>query len=743
MEEKATSCRCHFCGNGSCNVEVHTCGNEVTEVVRDPSWTNSIPSECQRLKNKGRAAVEYHYHPDRLNFPLKRIGERGSAQFERISWDQAIQEVADKILEIKAKYGAEAIGAITGTAHYGDYIWVKSKFLNLLGSPNNIGNEQICHGPCVKAYETTVGWTTINKLAGESAKVFVTNSNNRESHMTTWTKMKAMKETGSVIISIDPRFTDTSRLADYHIQLRPGSDGALLMSWMHVILRDGLYDKAFCDKWTVGIDELWEAVKDWTPEKAAEVCWVRAELIEQTARIFGTIRPGFIHGYQSYDGQAPNGFRTMRCCAMLNVLVGAVDKSCPIAGPVPSSLFIDDYWSECNDQIPMSQREKQIGGQRFPILGYPGWMALGEGQMRRFGSMMYAHWNNQAHGPMVWRAILTGEPYKVRALILNGSGALTKFSNTQLIRDAFMQLDLLVVADMFHNASTSLADYVFPMSDWMERPIAETYDASLVSMLPCGMNAVEPLYERRSDYDFYRALGVACGQGEFWPDETLMDNLNHRVSPSGMTFEEIATGKKVLMEPVEYMAYARMNPETGLPNGFATPTGKAEFHSSVLDQLGFDPVIHFEEPNFSVYSTPEYAKEYPVMLLAGNRAQPYYHSEFRQINAMRELHPDPIVEVNNQWAQELDVPLRDGDWAWIETHIGRIKMKVRLTTALAPGVIAAEHNWWFPEEDGSYPNLYGACKSNINVVLDDDPDKCGQEMGNYTCRQAMCKIYRA
>lgn len=156
------------------------------------------------------------------------------------------------------------------------------------------------------------------------------------------------------------------------------------------------------------------------------------------------------------------------------------------------------------------------------------------------------------------------------------------------------------------------------------------------------------------------------------------------------------------------------------------------------------PLVHFEEPNFSPYSCDaEYLEKYPVILIAGNRAQPFYHSEFRQIPAMRDLHPDPIVEVNNQMGQQMDPPLRDGDWAWIETHVGRVKMKVRLTTALAPGVVAAEHNWWFPEEDEKYPNLYGAFKSNINMILDDDPDKCGQEMGNYTCRNALCRIYRA
>ena len=173
---------------------------------------------------------------------------------------------------------------------------MKSKFLNLFGTPNNVGNEQICHGPMTKAFECTVGWAYINKLAGEACKVFATNSNHRESHPTTWQKIKALKEAGSILISIDPRFTDTARLADYHIQLRPGSDGALFMAWMHVIINEDLYDHQFVDNWTVGFEELRAAVQEWTPEKAAEICWVRPELIRETARVFATVRPGFIMG---------------------------------------------------------------------------------------------------------------------------------------------------------------------------------------------------------------------------------------------------------------------------------------------------------------------------------------------------------------------------------------------------------------------------------------------------------------
>lgn len=744
-EERVTSCRCHFCGSGSCNVNVHTVGDQIVRVLPDPTWPNCM-GHCTRLKNDGRAAIEYHYHPERINYPMKRLGERGSGQWERISWDQACQEVAAKLLEIKATYGPEAIAACGGTARYGDATWSKSKFLNTMGSPQNHGNEQICHGPGTKAYECTVGWFTQGYMSPNETRCIVTNSNQHESHPPLMSLIEQLKATGCKIISVNPRMTETGMISDYWLPVRPGSDGAMYMAWMHVIIEEELYDKEFVEGWTTGFDELREVVKDWTPEKAAEICWVPAYKIAEAARVFATNTPGRMLGWQSYDGSAPNGFRTMRCCAILDALVGGIDTAAPVVVPLTEENggFQDDFHAEMNHLVPESMYDKQIGGNRFRVLGYPGWKMLGEYQQKMYGTQMYTFWSNQGHAPMLWRQIISEDPFPVKAVILNACGALTKYSNPQLILEAFKKLDLLVVADFFPNPATEMADYIFPMSDWMERPLIETYLASFSGCITAGKAAVEPLYERRSDYEFYQSLAEACGIGEYWPQKTITESHDFRLKASGMTFEELATSpSKRLATDIEFKRYAKANPKTGLPWGFATPSGKAEFKSGVLEKLGYDPIMHYEEPNFSHYSTPEYAEEYPYILVCGQRTQPFFHSEFRQIPALRMIHPDPIVEVNVQHAQMMDPPLRDGDWAYIETHMGRIKMKVRCTTAIAPGIIQVEHNWWFPEEDPKYPHLYGAFKSNCNVLLDDNPDICGQEMGNYTCKHALCKIYRA
>lgn len=661
-KEKVTSCRCHFCGSAACNVNVFSKGDMVTKVLPDPEWPNS-EAHCSRLANEGKAALEYHYHADRLNYPLKRTGKRGENAWEQISWDQALDEISARLNALRAEFGPETLAAITGTHHYSDNTWPKSRFLNLFGSPNNLGNEQICHGPMTKAYETTLGWAGQLYMVAGVTKCLVLNSNQRESAPPMFSNIEQCKWAGGKIISINPRFGDVGRLADYYVPLRPGTDGALYLAWLHVIIEEELYDKEFVEKWCVGFDDLREAVKEWTPEKAAEVCWVPADTIAETARVYATNKPSRIIAMQAYDGQAPNGFRTLRAVAMLEAITGNIDDACYVLGPYTGeNLFIDDFQMECTDRIPEDQWKKQVGGERFSVLGYPGWKLIGEQQKKRFGTQMYSYWSNQAHGPLVWRQILSGEPYPIKALIISGAAPLTKYSNPKIIYEAYKKLDLIVVLDFFHNPNTMMADYVLPMSDWMERDILETNTGHLSGFLASGMRAVNPMFERRSDYEFWRELGMRCGQQDDWPWKTLRDVYDYRLSPQNLTFEEFALRKKSDAIPLVYHMYEQTNPKTGKPYGFGTPSGKVELKSAILDELGFDPVTHYEEPNFSPYSTPEYAEKYPYILITGGRVQPYYHSEHRQIPSLRAQHPDPIVEINPETAQALNPPVADGDW---------------------------------------------------------------------------------
>ncbi len=176
-------------------------------------------------------------------------------------------------------------------------------------------------------------------------------------------------------------------------------------------------------------------------------------------------------------------------------------------------------------------------------------------------------------------------------------------------------------------------------------------------------------------------------------------------------------------------------------DGFGTPTKKVDLYSTQLEMLGYDPLPRYYEPVESPISTPELAKRYPLILITGSRHLPFYHSEHRQVDSLRKMHPDPLLTINPKTALELGI--NNGDWAWIETPRGRIRQKTRVFDGIDPRVVHAEHGWWFPELPGEEPWLHGVWESNINVVIDDDPDHCGQLYGGWPLRAELCKVYKA
>jgi anaerobic selenocysteine-containing dehydrogenase len=177
--------------------------------------------------------------------------------------------------------------------------------------------------------------------------------------------------------------------------------------------------------------------------------------------------------------------------------------------------------------------------------------------------------------------------------------------------------------------------------------------------------------------------------------------------------------------------------------GFATPSGRVEIWPSILEDLGLPALPMHVEPPESPYSKPELYQEYPFILITGPRHLPFTHSEHRQLPSLRRMHPDPIVEIHPQTARDLDPSVWDGDWIWIETPRGKIKQKVRTSSAIHPKVVCAQHCWWFPEKPCYEPSLYGLWESNVNILTDDDPKICGKAMGNWPAKTLLCKIYKA
>jgi anaerobic selenocysteine-containing dehydrogenase len=331
--------------------------------------------------------------------------------------------------------------------------------------------------------------------------------------------------------------------------------------------------------------------------------------------------------------------------------------------------------------------------------------------------------------------MITGKPYPVRACIGVASNPMVTQANTKLVYKALKSLDLYVVMDYWMTPSAELADYVLATASWVERPFIYSTGGGISNSIRGGEKALPSAipgeYDHRTDYEVYRELALRLGKGEYFPWKTLEESYTERLKPLGMTFEEFMAQGGCDFPPAKYKQYEKI--------GFATPTGKVELYSTIFEKLGYDPLPRYEEAPESPESNPELAKEYPLMLISGGRFLPMYHSEHRQVDSVRKRHPHPLVQINPKTASKLEI--NDGDWVWIETLRGRIRMKCRYFDGIDPRVVHAEHGWWFPELPGEEPWLHGVWESNVNV-LTDDSDVCNKLSGGWPLKTALCKVYK-
>ena len=294
--------------------------------------------------------------------------------------------------------------------------------------------------------------------------------------------------------------------------------------------------------------------------------------------------------------------------------------------------------------------------------------------------------------------------------------------------------------------TAALADYALPAATWLERP-DNCY--AVMNHRPMYFGAQARVIDRfeggadvdfRDDYEFWYGLAIRLGQEDKWWGPKTEDMLDFQLAPMGMTFEQFYNDVKYMAGKKKYLKYK----EPGYK--FLTPSGKVELKSSVIEKLAeetgrpFDPLPHFEYPGLSNEKHPEWGDEYPLIAITGARFMPFYHSEHRQPGPYRDLHPEPIFDIHPDTAIDLDIA--DGDWCWIETHMGRIKQRARKTSIVDPRVISIQHDWWFPEQDMALPNLGGVFKSSVNVILDDDPESLDQLMGSWQQTGVAVKVYK-
>jgi anaerobic selenocysteine-containing dehydrogenase len=436
--------------------------------------------------------------------------------------------------------------------------------------------------------------------------------------------------------------------------------------------------------------------------------------------------------------QQPNAKDILQARWVLSALVGNIDVEGgeELAGAHHELVPLREV--ELSEKLSSEQRKKQLGSERFRLFSWPGHeLLIGAGQ-KVWGNRMggAATFQATAHGPSVYRAILTGQPYPVKGMVTSSSNPMVTQGNTKLIYKALKKLDLYVVVDFWMTPSAELADYVLPPASWLERPVVITF-IDYADTIVAGEASLPPRipgeYDHMGDYEFFRELGIRLGQEEYWPWKTLEEAYDYRLKPMGYTLKDFVQKVRCYRRPLRYRKYVE--------HGFGTPSGKVELYSNIFSQLGYDPLPQYHEPAETKVSQPELAREYPLTLINGGRVSYFYHSEWRQIDSVRKLHPYPRVMIHPQTARDLGI--KEGDTVWIETPRGRVRQTAQLFEGMAPDIVHAEFGWWYPELPGEEPWLHGVMGVNINVVTDDSPEACDQALGVWPLRTALCKVYKA
>ncbi len=720
---------CRWC-KAECRVLVHVQDGRLIDVKEDPEFSGKVwpPTKgCVRF----RAAKEFFYHPDRVNFPLKRVGERGQGKWQQISWDQALDEIAEQLGKIRDTYGGEAIALNMGTGR--TEVPAIHRFCRCIGTPNMVMESQICFGPRSTIADALAGWFPHYSVKPTTRCIVCLGIEPLVVRPHTASLILEARKNGAKYIVIDPRRTRSAAEADIWLQLRPGTDCALLMGMINVIIAEELYDKEFVTNWCYGFKQLTERAQEYPPEKVETITNIPADKIRETARMYAQNRPGVMlegMGIEHLNNSAEVlHARWILAGLTANIDIEGGEEQCghhPVILDVPLVVPPPPRYSP-------EQNQKQMGVDRFKLFGWQCIDMIQEATKRRWGTPATVQSFGQAS--IILRSMITGEPYRTRAMISVGANPMVTHANTKLVYKALKSLELYVDLEFFMTPSAQLADYVLPMATWLERPELRDFTGHAPRM-HAGEVCVPPIvpgqYEHKGDYEVLRELAVRLGYEKQWPWKTLEEFFDARLKPTGYTHKEYVEKVRCEYKPVKNKAYQEA--------GFGTPTGKIEFYSTIFEKLGYDPLPRFREPAETPVSDPELAKEYPLQLITGGRSREYYHSEWRQVDSIRRTHPYPFVQIHPETASKLGIA--EGEWVWIETKRGQVRMKATLFDGIDPGVVHAEHGWWLPELPGEEPWLHGVWEVNINVCMNEDPDVCNPISGAWPLKTALCRVYK-
>jgi len=639
-----------------CTLCYHSCGTRVT--VEDGKAIKirglaSHPINQGRLCPKGANALDVIYSPDRLKRPLKRINGR----FEEISWNQALDEIAEKLTRLKDAYGPQIWGLFCGSI--GVENLEMSTLVHLLrsgfGSPNFFSVESICYRMRIRTRQMTFGRYPTEE---PDSKLYILWGHNpdQSDFPLKFYLAKNLKK-GAKLVVIDPKRIPLADRADMYLRIRPGTDGALALAMMNVIIEEDLWDRDFVEKHTLGFDKLISHVRKYTPVWAEEITWIPADEIRKLTRLFaGTKGAGIFQGTCTQD-QTANGTQNSRAFSVLQAITGNIN--------VPGG------W--------VTSPPPRFGNPGFSLGGGD---PLGSDQYPMFFDL----WGRKAPYGVV-TVVPESIPEKLKAFLVVGGNPLVSMPDSNAFKEGFAKLDLLVVHDLFMTETAKAAHYVLPACSHLEKwGVAYTYNVChCTPYLMLRKKCIEPLNESWSEWRFLTELAERLGVDEKFPWKSEEQFVAFMVAPTGLSFDYL------LNEKPEGDFYAKK--EYTAPEGlFRTPSGKIEIYSDALEKAGFDPLPSYLEPERGpIRGDKVFRKKYPLILSVGNRNLYYTHSQQRGVRALKKICPEALTEMGPKTAKRFGI--EDGDYIVVESNRGQVKMKARVDERVSEGVVLVPHGW--------------------------------------------------
>ncbi|MFC1953762.1 IscS subfamily cysteine desulfurase [Chloroflexota bacterium] len=657
---------CGVCPAG-CWVEVGLSDGRLVDIRQDKS--NSLGMICRR----GKHAPEIVYSGHRLKYPLKRVGSKGTYEFERITWDEAYAIIVENLKQIKDESGAKAVTIYTGRGAQelslcdmyqpkGVTVSSASNILFPFGSPNTTGVGALCYVSLhMIAPLVTMGRMQTNMFTDvENAQMVVVWGTNpaTDSPPADMQRLDAAARRGADIIVIDPRRTEAvKRSGGQWIPIRPGTDGALALSMIQVLLDEDLYDEDFADNWCLGFDELKSYTQHFRPEVVQEITWIPAETIRDITRRICHSGGTALLMYTGLE-YSNSGVQSARAVHTFFALANQLD----VPGGIGLTMLDTDFPINRSCNLENPNLDLAIGRKEFPV---------------------YSDNRGESHAISIVDSVLKGQPYPTRGMIIDGASILTSWPQTPIWKEVLNKIDFLVCVDRQMTADSAYADIVLPATTMFENYSYMTYGP----VFRIRERVIEPVGEARNDYLIMAELAERLGYGHLFP-QTEHEMVRLALEGSGYSLEDIEAAGGWVKIPTPILEYKKWQKgglrKDGKP-GFDTPSGKFEIHSTILENYGYEPLPKYIEPIEGPVSTPEMTKKYPLIFNSGARPMTDFRSQHHGIQGLVKDHPEPTVDINMKDAAERGI--EQGDMVEVCTKRGNVPFRARVTNDIVQGAI--------------------------------------------------------